>query len=420
MGESIMQKTEKSHWEPRYASREKRMQASEIRDLLKLLDKPGVVSFAGGIPDPELFPRDAIETYYQRILSDPANAKQALQYSVSEGDSNLRQWIVSHMATKGVISDADNILITSGSQQALEFIGRLFISPNDTALVTAPTYLGALQAFSANKPVYDELKVENTNRTAAFYQQAAQDADGDLKLAYVVPNFANPSGETLSREGRVNLLGLAQDLDIPVIEDSPYAALPYDGQDVITLQALNIESCGSIDASRVIHCGSFSKVFTPGLRIGWVCASHEIISRITIIKQGSDLNSPAINQAVMHLLASELFDTQVAKAIASYRIKRDVMLAALAEHMPEGVTWSRPDGGLFIWATLPESINAQALLPKAVEQAGIAYVPGHAFHADGSGKNTMRLSFSLPRVEDITSGIEQLAHLIKGEIKDKS
>lgn len=415
-----MQTTETSHWEPRYASREKRMQASEIRDLLKLLDKPGVISFAGGIPDPELFPRDAIETYYHRILSDPASAKRALQYSVSEGDSNLREWIVSHMATKGVICDVDNILITSGSQQALEFLGRLFISPNDTALVTAPTYLGALQAFSANEPVYDYLKVENTNRTAASYQQAAQDAGGDLKLAYVVPDFANPSGETLSREGRENLLDLAQDLDIPVIEDSPYAALRYDGQDVITLQALDIENCSSINASRVIHCGSFSKVFTPGLRIGWVCASREIISRLTIIKQGSDLNSPAINQAVMHLLASELFDTQVAKAIASYRIKRDVMLAALAKHMPEGVTWSHPDGGLFIWATLPESIDAQALLPKAVKQASIAYVPGHAFHADGSGKNTMRLSFSLPSVEDIASGIERLAHLVKGEINGQA
>ncbi len=324
------------------------------------------------------------------------------------------------MATKGVICDADNILITSGSQQALEFIGRLFISPNDTALVTAPAYLGALQAFAANEPVYDVLKVENTNRTAASYQQAAQDADGDLKLAFVVPDFANPSGETLSPEGRVNLLGLVQDLDIPVIEDSPYAALRYDGQDVITLQALDIKSYGSIDASRVIHCRSFSKVFPPGLRIGWVCASHEIISRLTIIKQGSDLISPAINQAVMHLLASELFDTQVAKVIASYPIKRDVMLAALAEHTPVGVTWSQPDRGLFIWATLPESIDAQALLPKAVGQAGIAYVPGHAFHADGSGKNTMRLSFSLPHVEDIASGIERLAHLVKEDIKGKS
>lgn len=415
-----MQTNETSHWEPRYASREKRMQASEIRDLLKLLDKPGVISFAGGIPDPELFPRDAIEAYYQRILNDPASAKRALQYSISEGDANLREWIVGHMATKGAICDVDNILITSGSQQALEFLGRLFISPNDTALVTAPTYLGALQAFSANEPVYDDLKVENTNRTAASYQQAAQDAGGDLKLAYVVPDFANPSGETLSREGRENLLELAQNIDIPVIEDSPYAALRYDGQDVITLQALDIENCGSIDASRVIHCGSFSKVFTPGLRIGWVCASREIISRLTIIKQGSDLNSPAINQTVMHLLASELFDTQVAKAIASYRIKRDVMLAALAEHMPEGVAWSRPDGGLFIWATLPESIDAQALLPKAVDQAGIAYVPGHAFHADGSGKNTMRLSFSLPSIEDIASGIERLAHLVKEEINGQA
>lgn len=415
-----MENIEMSPWTPRYASREKRMQASEIRDLLKLLDKPGVISFAGGIPDPELFPRDAVEKSYQKILSDPASAKRVLQYSVSEGDANLRNWIVSHMATKGVVCDAENILITSGSQQALEFIGRLFISPNDTALVTAPTYLGALQAFSANEPVYDDLKFENTNRTAESYQQAAQDVGGDLKLAYVVPDFANPSGETMSRKSRANLLGLAQELDIPVIEDSPYAALRYDGQDVITLQALDIEECGSIDSSRVIHCGSFSKVFTPGLRIGWVCASREIIGRLTIIKQGSDLNSPAINQAVMYQLASRLFDVQVAKAVASYRIKRDAMLATLAEHMPDGVTWSRPDGGLFIWLTLPENLDAKALLPRAVEEANIAYVPGHAFYADGSGRNTMRLSFSLPSVEDISSGIEKLARLVRKTISDKT
>jgi len=415
-----MQDTEIPTWAPRYASREARMQASEIRDLLKLLDKPGVISFAGGIPDPELFPHEKIETYYQRILSDPSSAKRALQYSVSEGDANLRAWIARHMATKGVTCGADNILITSGSQQALEFLGRLFISPGDTALVTAPTYLGALQAFSANEPVYDELKIENTNRTATSYEQAARNAGGNLKLAYVVPDFANPSGETLSREGRETLLDLARDLDIPIIEDSPYAALRYNGEHVMTLQGLDILKCGSIDTSRVIHCGSFSKVFTPGLRIGWVCANREIISRLTIIKQGSDLNSPAINQAVMHLLASELFDAQVEKAVASYRIKRDVMLAALEKHMPDGVTWSHPEGGLFIWVTLPEALNAKMLLPKAVEEASVAYVPGHAFHADGSGLNTMRLSFSLPKVEDISSGIERLATIVKNAIDNKA
>lgn len=415
-----MEDLETPTWVPRYASREARMQASEIRDLLKLLDKPGVISFAGGIPDPDLFPCQAVEQYYQRILSDPSHAKRALQYSVSEGDANLRNWIVGHMATKGVVCDAENILITSGSQQALEFLGRLFISPGDTALVTAPTYLGALQAFSANEPVYDELKIENTNRTATSYQQAARVAGGALKLAYVVPDFANPSGETLSRDGREKLLELARDLDIPIIEDSPYAALRYEGEHVTTIQGLDVLKCGSINTSRVIHCGSFSKVFTPGLRIGWVCASREIISRLTIIKQGSDLNSPAINQAVMHLLAAEMFDTQVEKAITSYRIKRDVMLSVLDKHMPDGVTWSHPDGGLFIWVTLPETLNAKTLLTRAIEEASVAYVPGHAFHADGSGLNTMRLSFSLPKIEDISSGIERLAMIMNNAINLKT
>lgn len=399
-------------WEPRYADRAARLQASEIRELLKLLEQPDIISFAGGIPDPGLFPTDAVRRAYETALADDSSAGRMLQYSISEGDPKLRQWISAHMASKGVSCTADNILVTSGSQQALEFMGKLLLSPADTAIVSAPTYLGALQAFSASEPCYDQLRLPMGNRSALYYRETAQAAGGDVKLAYTVPDFANPTGETLPLEERHALLSLAGELDIPVIEDAAYTALRYDGMDVSPLQALDVSRTGSIDASRVVYCGTFSKVFTPGLRVGWICASQQIIHRLILIKQASDLNSAAINQAVMLHLAETIFDAQVSRARRSYRSKRDAMLTALTEHMPQGVTWTQPDGGLFIWVTLPPAINAAALLKRSVAEAGVAFVPGQAFFADGSGTNTMRLSFSLPDTATIARGIKSLADVI--------
>lgn len=399
-------------WTSHYAARMAGMKASEIRELLKLLEQPGIISFAGGIPDPQLFPQQDIAAAYAKICGDRNSFNAALQYSVSEGDSGLRRWIVGYMARRGVVCDVDNILITSGSQQGLEFLGRMFLSQGDTALVEAPTYLGALQAFSAMQPNYDALQFGTTNRTAQSYADTAAVAGGAVKFAYVVPDFANPTGRTLDVAGRENLLELARELDIPVIEDSPYTALRYDGADVTPVQALDIAHEGSIDQSRVINLGSFSKVFTPGLRVGWVCAPREVIGKLTLIKQASDLSSSAINQRVIAELAEARFDTQVANGITHYRAKRDVMLAALAEFMPKGVTWSKPEGGLFIWVTLPDGRDATALLAQAVERFGVAYVPGHAFFADGSGRNTLRLSFSLPSEAEIAEGIKKLATLL--------
>ena len=407
-----MDRSTLNSFEPRYATRASRMRASEIRELLKLLDQPGVVSFAGGIPDPSLFPLQEIEQAYAEILTDPRKARQGLQYSASEGYGPLRDWIVGHMASRGVACAADNILVTNGSQQALEFLGRLLLSPNDTALVEAPTYLGALQAFSAYEPRYDTLSLENGNRTPGSYLEASVVAGGIPKFAYVVPDFANPTGRTLSRAARERLLQLSHDLDVPVLEDTAYAALRFEGSDEPSIQALDIAACGHIDRSRVAYLGTFSKTLTPGLRTGWICAAAPLIRRLVLIKQASDLNAPAINQMVMERVARLTYDAQVAKARAHYRAKRDAMLEALTRHMPKGTTWTRPEGGLFVWVTLPPSIDAAALLPRAVAEAKVAFVPGHAFHADGSHRNTMRLSFSLPTVEEIQTGIAKLARLI--------
>ena len=398
---------------PIFASRMNGMQASEIRELLKLIEKPGVVSFAGGIPDPSLFPQDEIRAAYDRVLSDPKRAGRALQYSTSEGDEDLRAWIVDYMAAKGVVCSIDNILITNGSQQGLEFLGRLLLSPGDTALVAAPTYLGALQAFSACQPRYEALRLSDTNLNAETYAAAAGVHGGRTGFAYVVPEFANPTGETMTEGERLRLLDLAAELDTPIIEDSPYTELRYEGVAPPAIQTLDIKRVGGIEASRVIHCGSFSKVFTPGLRIGWVCAATPVIQKLTLIKQASDLNASRLNQMAVLELASTMFDKQVAKARASYSVKRDAMLGALERHMPEGVTWSRPEGGMFIWMELPEGFNAAELLPQAVEEAGAAYVPGEAFFADRSGPNTMRLSYSLPSIEDIEAGIARLGALLR-------
>jgi DNA-binding transcriptional MocR family regulator len=402
-------------WQPTYARRAERMKASEIRELLKLLDRPGIVSFAGGIPDPELFPAEAAARAYGAVLATDASASAALQYSVSEGYLPLREWIADLMVSRGVQASSDNILITSGSQQALDFLGKLLITPGDSVLVTSPTYLGALQAFSAYEPRYDTIRPEQSNRTPASYAEAAAKAapGAQVKFAYIVPDFANPTGETLSRVARDNLLDLAGDLNIPILEDSAYSALRFEGEDEVSLQALDAARSGSLDRSRVIYLGTFSKTVAPGLRIGWICASRPLISRLVLIKQASDLNASAINQIVMHkLVENGGHAALVEKARAHYRPKRDAMLQSLASHMPSGVTWTTPQGGLFVWATLPESISGSALLARAVDAAKVAFVPGGAFFHDGSGANTIRLSYSLPKKDRIETGIRRLAGML--------
>ena len=397
-------------WEPTYAARAERMRASEIRELLKLLEQPGILSFAGGIPDPALFPVEEARAAYAAVLADPALAGSGLQYSVSEGYLPLRQWIVRHMGRLGVACEVDNIVITAGSQQALDFLGRILLSPGDTALVTAPTYLGALQAFSAYEPRYDELRPEDGNRTPASYAEAA--AGGRVKFAYVVPDFANPTGETLSLVARNRLLDLAAELDVPLIEDAAYAALRFEGAALPPLMRLEVDRRGGIEAARSIYCGTFSKVLSPGLRVGWIVAPTAMIRRLVLVKQASDLNNATINQMVMHRLAERAYDAQVARACAHYRRRRDAMLAALKRHMGRGVGWTEPNGGLFAWVRLPDVIDAAPLLDRAVAEARVAFVPGAAFFHDGRGRSALRLSYSLADEDQIEAGIARLARLI--------
>ena len=320
------------------------------------------------------------------------------------------------MASLGVACTIDNIIITTGSQQALDYLGKLFISPGDTILTTWPTYLGALQAFNAYEPHYDRLIPEGGNMTPDAYRANARAAGGHVKLAYLTSDFSNPTGETIGRSDRMKLIELAHELDIPLIEDAAYRALRYDGENAPSLLALDIEREGHIDQTRVLYSGSFSKTLTPGLRVGWICAAHPVISKLVLIKQAADLHSPTINQMVIHHVAERHFDAQVEKARKHYRQRRDHMLNALARYMPDGVTWTKPEGGMFVWMTLPDHMDGAALLARSIEQIRVAFVPGAAFHADGSGKNTIRLNFSLPDAEAIDTGMQRLGGLIKSEM----
>ncbi|WP_333867857.1 aminotransferase-like domain-containing protein [Cypionkella sp.] len=399
-------------WNDILATRASRMKASEIRELLKLLDQPDIISFAGGIPDPALFPKAEFAAAFSDVLSgDQATA--ALQYSVSEGYKPLRDWIAAQMAEIGVPCTAENILITSGSQQALDYLGKLMISPKDTVLCGWPTYLGALGAFNAYEPSYDRLDPQG-NRSADDYRQTALAAGGRVKFAYLSVDFANPTGETLALSAREAVIDLADQLDIAIVEDAAYQTLRYDGQAIPPILALEIARKGSIEACRTLYCGSFSKSLAPGLRVGWVCAGKEVISRLVLMKQAADLHSSTANQIVTHRVARDIFAPHVAQLRRVYGARRDHMLAALAREMPAGVTWTKPEGGMFVWLTLPKGMDGAELLAKSLQSERVAFVPGRAFFADGSNGNTLRLSFSCADEAAIDEGIKRLGRLIRG------
>lgn len=398
-------------WEEIFASRAERLKASEIRELLKLLGQPDIISFAGGIPDPALFPAQEFQQAYSDILTGEQQGA-ALQYSVSEGYPPLRAWLAGEMGKLGVDCTSDNIFITSGSQQALDFLGKLFLSPGDTALVTWPTYMGALGAFNAYEPRYDRL-IANGNRSAADYRETAQAAGSRVKFAYASVDFANPTGETMDRAARERLLDLADELNIAIFEDAAYQSLRYDGEAIPPILALDIARKGHIDETRTFYCGSFSKTLAPGLRVGWVCAARETIDRLFLMKQAADLHSSTINQMAIYEVASKFLPQQVAKLHKAYAARRDCMLAALDHHMPDGVTWSRPEGGMFIWLTLPPAMDGGELLTKSLKTQRVAFVPGRAFYADGSNSNTIRLSFSQADEKTIEEGIKRLGALLR-------
>ncbi|MCZ4347081.1 PLP-dependent aminotransferase family protein [Devosia neptuniae] len=382
----------------RLATRAQTLKASEIRELLKLVGKPSMISFAGGIPDPALFNLAAFQAACHEAFGGPQVAREALQYSTTEGYAPLRQWLASHMQSQGVPATADNILITTGSQQALDLIGKLLIDPGSAVVTARPTYLGAVQAFSAYQARFAALDTPHPL------------GDDAPRLLYLVPDFANPTGLTMSRNARQQALEQARALNAIIVEDAAYSALRYDGEALPAIAALDAAN-GSIEATRTLYCGTFSKTLSPGLRIGWVCGPTALIRKLAMLKQSADLHTSTVNQMVMHHVATSSYDAQVTAIRSVYRTRRDAMLAALERYAPTAVRWKKPDGGMFIWLELPEHIDASALLSQAIRE-DIAFVPGGAFFPDGTGRNTLRLSFSLADEAQIELGIFKLCQLL--------
>ncbi|BCX50827.1 MULTISPECIES: PLP-dependent aminotransferase family protein [Comamonas] len=383
------------------AERAAKMNSSAIREILKLTDRPGIISMAGGLPSPKAFPLDAFTEACQTVMQRDGAA--ALQYSTTEGFAPLRQAIADFLPWN---VDPEQILITTGSQQALDLIGKVFLDKGSRLLVEKPTYLGALQAFTPMEPVAVGVDSDDEGMLIEdFAKQIGSGAD-KARLAYVLPNFQNPTGRTMSDARRQALVDKAKELDIPLIEDNPYGDLWYEQEPPLPLAARNPEG--------VIYMGSFSKVLAPGLRIGFIVAPKSVYGKLTQAKQAADLHTPSFNQRVVaEVIKDGFLDRHVPTIRAMYKAQRDVMLMALEREMAGlDVKWTRPVGGMFLWVRLPAGMDAQALLAKAVER-NMAFVPGAPFYAGDAQNNTLRLSYVTVSAEQINIGIAALADAIR-------
>ncbi len=397
-------------WTERYAQRMQRMRSSEVRELLKISAQPDVISFAGGLPAADLFPIERFEEACRRVLAE--HGPQALQYSTTEGELSLRELIARHARRYGLAAGPDNVLITSGSQQALDLIGKAFLNAGDHVLVERPTYLGALQAWNAYEAQYVSVGVDEDGMRTGDLDDALRRGP---KFVYALPNFQNPTGVTLSLPRRRALIERADAHGVPILEDDPYGQLRYEGTHVAPIVTLDAEYRGldrTACTGNVLYLSTFSKTLAPGLRLGWIIGPAAVIRRLTQAKQGTDLHTSTFAQLVAYEVArSGFLDQHVRRLRTAYGARRDAMLAAMAESFPEGVTWTRPEGGLFVWVTLPSAVDAGELLKPALEEH-VAFVPGRAFHPDGSGSNTMRLNFTNASVDRAAEGIERLGRIL--------
>lgn len=378
---------------------------SPVREIFKKVDLNAIYSFAGGYPSAETFPMEEIRRTMSEVI-DKYQGK-AFQYGATQGVMELREAVAQRYGVP-----VERVQITSSSQQGIDVCTRVLVNPGDVILTSSPSYLGALQSFCSYRA--DIRGVAHTDNLEAYRQAWEKVIDGasaegrKIKFLYMIPDFQNPSGESLTLEERHMLIALAQKHDFLIVEDSPYRELRYEGEHVPTMY--------SLDPDRVIHLGSFSKIFAPGFRLGWALAHPDILDKIYVCKQSLDLCPPIFDQYVAaEFLRSGRLDANLSKTMALYRSKRDLLLSLLEKHMPEGVRWTRPEGGLFLFLTMPDGFDAVKFYDKALD-AGVAYVAGEFFHPDRSGKNTMRLNFSFMTPEKISAGIELLAKLLRDEI----
>lgn len=402
-------------WDERFALRTDNIGSSAIREMLKFTSQPDVISFAGGMPAPEVFPIEKFKEACDVILTEMGD--NALQYGSTEGYQPLREMIAKNATKYGIQISADNVLITTGSQQALDLLGRIFINRGDRVLVESPTYLGALQAWNAYGVKYVTIPFDQDGMRTDLLESRLRMG---IKFIYVLPNFQNPTGVTLSRERRKQLIEVADAYGVPIIEDDPYGQLRFEGEHLPPVVVLDDEMRAKevpIYSGNVIYTSTFSKILAPGLRLAWVVAPCEVIRKLVQAKQGADLHTSTFNQYLAFEVANSQWMNSHIKIIRStYKERRDTMLTALAKYMPEGVQWTHPKGGLFLWVTLPEGMDANIIFKSAVESK-VAFVPGDSFHPLGGGENTMRLNFSNSKPEMIDEGIKRLAKVIKDNLK---
>ena len=393
-----------------FANRMDRLKGSAVRELMALTARPEVISFAGGMPAPELFPIEGVKAAACAVLDEMG--QKAMQYAPTEGYIPLREQIVKRMDERlHIKTDIDHVLVTSGSQQGLDFSARVFLNPGDVILVESPSYVGALNAFNACEPTYVEVPTDDYGMIPEELERILETTE-NVKLIYVIPDFQNPSGKTWSMKRREHFMELINKYEIPVIEDNPYGDLRFEGEYLPSLKSMDTKDL-------VIFLGTLSKVFCPGLRIGWVCAPSAILAKYNFVKQGADLQVSSFDQ----MLASKFMDMydlneHVEKIKAVYKVRRDLMLKTMEETFPEGVTWTHPEGGLFTWVTLPEGIDAGAIAPKLLEQ-NVAYVPGGAFYPYPGKENHFRLNYSNATEENLVIGIKRIGAVLTQVLAEK-
>ncbi|MDQ3925892.1 MAG: PLP-dependent aminotransferase family protein [Actinomycetota bacterium] len=394
-----------------YANRVKGMKSAATRDLMATLSRPGIISLAGGFPDTRAFGEEAFREISHQVAADSA---QALQYGPTAGLEGIKDVIVDVMASEGTRANQEDIFVTTGAQQGLDLVGKVFLDEGDAVLCEGPTYVGALNAFASYRPRVIHVPMDRAGMIPVAAREALKKARKQgihVKFIYAVPNFQNPAGVTLAAERRRELLEIAREFDLIILEDNPYGMLRFEGEALPTIASLEQESGGGTD--RVVYLGTFSKIFAPGVRLGWVHAQPGILHKLNVGKQGADLCSSNLSQMLIYAYFQNAdWRAYVKRLTTIYKERRDAMLDSLAEFMPKEVNWTHPQGGLFVWANLPTYIDATAMLPRAVSK-NVAYVPGEGFYAGGAGKNCMRLNFSFVEPQKIRRGIEILAEVIR-------
>jgi 2-aminoadipate transaminase len=400
------------NWDTRFAHRTQQMKRSTVREILKLAVRPDVISFGGGLPAPELFPVERIEQAAETVLAE--RGREALQYSTTEGMPELREWVAARMSRGGFQIDPRNILIVSGSQQGLDLVGRVLLDERDPVIVENPTYVGMLSAW---KPYELDFHAVPTDEDGLIVDDLEPMLRGQsYKLMYSIPSFQNPQGTTLTAPRRQRLAELLIEHDLPFYEDDPYGELVYDGEKMPTVLELEAARRGnaSIDECNVIYAGSFSKILTPGLRVGWIAAAFPVIDKLVQAKQASDMHASTLSQFIIYevLRDAGFIEAHIVKLREVYKARRDLMLETMAEQFPPGVTWTHPTGGLFTMVTLPEGMSAVAVLEESVKH-NVAFVPTDSFFIGDAGHNTFRLNFSNAREERIVEGITRLGAVLK-------